>query len=191
MDCFGDHVLGCGHGPLRIKRHNAISEVIWHALLVDNKESKREQKCGGESNNRPGDVFHPDFLEGRPAFFDVSVRNSLQPSYVSKAAIKPGAAAEAGEIEKDEKHERAVTQAGGHFYPLIVETLGHWSPSSLETLKTIASKASSMNHIPFSQAYSNLMEQLSVRLWQYNAKLLYSRLNLDFDDLWDFPVTVM
>ena len=28
-----------------------------------------------------------------------------------------------------------------------------------------------------------------MRLWQYNAKLLYSRLNLDLDDLWDFPVT--
>ena len=84
-----------------------------------------------------------------------------------------------------------VTQAGSHFYPLFVETLGHWSPSSLETLKTIASKASSMNSIPFSQTYSNLMEQLSLRLWQYNAKLLYSRLNLDFDDLWDFPVTVI
>ena len=164
MDCFGDHVLACGHGSLRIKRHNAISEVIWHALLVDNRDSKREQKCGGESNNRRGDVFHPDFLEGRPAFFDVSVRNSIQPSYVSKAAIKSGAAAEAGEIEKDEKNDRVVTQAGGHFSPLIVETLGHWSPSSLETLKTIASKASSMNSIPFSQTYSNLMEQLSVRL---------------------------
>ena len=84
-----------------------------------------------------------------------------------------------------------ITQAGGHFYPLIVETLGHWSPSSVETLKTIALKASSMNNIPFSETYSNLMEQLSERLWQYNAKLLYSRLNLDFDDLWDFPVTVM
>ena len=58
-------------------------------------------------------------------------------------------------------------------------------------MKTITSKASSMNSIPFSKTYSNLMEQLSVRLWQYNAKLLYSRLNLDFDDLWDFPVTVM
>ena len=114
----------------------------------------------------------------------------MQPSYVSKAAIKAGAVAEAGEIEKDEKYDKVVTQAGGHFYPLIVETLGHWSPSSLETLKIIASKASSMNSIPFSQTYSNLMEQLSVRLWQYNAKLLYSRLNLDFDDLWDFPVTV-
>ncbi|XP_062511254.1 uncharacterized protein LOC134187153 [Corticium candelabrum] len=97
MDCFGDHVLGCGHGPLRKKCYNAISEVIWHALLVDNRDSKQEQKCGGESNNRIGDVFHPDFLEGRPAFFDVSVRNSMQPSYVYKAAIKPGAAAEAGE----------------------------------------------------------------------------------------------
>ena len=97
------------------------------------------------------------------------VPHSMQPSYVSKAAIKPGAAAEVGEIEKDEKHDRVVTQAGGHFYQLIVKTLGHWSLSSLETLKTIASKASSMNSIPFSQTYSNLMEQLSVRLWQYNA----------------------
>ena len=42
----------------------------------------------------------------------------MQPSYVSKASIKPGAAAEAGEVEKDEKHERAVTQAGGNFYRL-------------------------------------------------------------------------
>ena len=49
----------------------------------------------------------------------------MQPSYVSKAAIKPGAVAEAGEIDKDEKHDKVVTQAGGHFYPLIVETLGH------------------------------------------------------------------
>ena len=64
MDCFGDHVLGCGHGPLRIKRHNAISEVIWHALLVDNRDSKREQKCGGESNNRPGDS-----LRNMPSFY--------------------------------------------------------------------------------------------------------------------------
>ena len=38
--------------------------------------------------------------------------------------------------------------------------------------------------------YSNLMKQLSVRLWQCNAKLLCSRLNLDFDDPWDFLVTV-
>ena len=112
MDCFGDHVLGYGHGLLRIIRHNAISEVIWHAMLVDNRDSKREQKCGWESNNRPGDVFHPDFLEGRPPFFDMSVGNSMQPSYVSKAAIKPGAPAEAGKIEKDEKHDKLVTQAG-------------------------------------------------------------------------------
>ena len=65
--------------------------------------------------------------EGRPAFFDVSVRNSVQPSYVSKATMNPGAAAETGEIDKDEKHDRAVTQAGGNFHLPIVETLGHWS----------------------------------------------------------------
>ena len=39
----------------------------------------------------------------------------MQLLYVYKAAIKPGAAALPGEIGKDEKHERTVTQASGHF----------------------------------------------------------------------------
>ena len=95
IDFYGDHVLGCGHGPLRIKRHNALCDIIWHSLLLDNKGAIKEQRCG-ESNNRPGDVFHPDFKFGKPAYFDVSVRGSLQPQHLSKAADHPGTAGEAG-----------------------------------------------------------------------------------------------
>jgi len=43
---------------------------------MDNKGAVREQHCG-ESNNRPGDIYHPDFMLGKPAYFDVSVQNSL------------------------------------------------------------------------------------------------------------------
>ena len=110
IDLHGDHVLGCGLGPLRIKRHDALCDIIWHSLLLDNKGAIKEQRCG-ESNNRPGDVFHPDFRFGKPAYFDVSVRGSLQPQHLSKAADHPGAAGEAGEIEKDEKHEVDVLSA--------------------------------------------------------------------------------
>ena len=44
-------------------------------------------------NSRPGDVFHPDFQQGRPAYFDIMIRNSLQSSYISMSAREAGAAA--------------------------------------------------------------------------------------------------
>ena len=174
IDNYGDHVLGCRHGPLRIKRHDALSEVVWHTLLMDNKGVLREQRCGTNNNNRPGDVFHPDFSFGKPGYFDVSVRNSFQSQFLSRASEHPGAAGEAGELDKDDKHEKDVTATGGLFFPLIVETFGIWTPNSLRTLKRIASKATSINIIPLSLATRNLIQLLSIRLWVFNARMVLS-----------------
>ena len=66
--------------------------VIFQALLV----FRKEQNC----SRRPGDVYHPDFMDGRPGYFDVTIGNSLLPSYILKAAISPGAAAKVAECEK-------------------------------------------------------------------------------------------
>jgi len=52
---------------------------------------------------RPGDIFHPDFQYGRPAYFDVSVRTTTQPSHISSSASSAGVTAAAGEVAKDEK----------------------------------------------------------------------------------------
>ena len=190
IDHFGDHLMGCGHGPLRIMRHNALRDTIWHALLQDNNNAVREQHCG-EGNSRPGDVYHPDFQQGKPAYFDISVRSSLQPQYLNRAAHQAGAAGEAGEAEKDTRHAQQVEEAGGLFFPLVVESLGLWTPSSLRVIKQIASKASSLGHIPRAQAISHLLQQLSMRLWSYNAKLILSRWSLDQEIIegWDLPGT--
>ena len=40
-----------------------------------------------------------------------------------------GAAGEAGEVEKDSRHEEDVTASGGIFFPLVVESLGLWTPA--------------------------------------------------------------
>ena len=55
-----------------------------------------------------GVIFHPDFVDARPAFFDVTVHNTVQARYVCEAAEMAGAAARAGELEKDYKHEQSV-----------------------------------------------------------------------------------
>ena len=77
LDSFGDHLVICGHGPFPIKRHDALSEVIYPALLTENKYAKREQRCSGNDSSRSCDIFHPDFLLGLPGFFDEKVANSL------------------------------------------------------------------------------------------------------------------
>ncbi len=118
-DIFGDHALGCG--PLRIKGDDALCDVIFHWLLLDNSNVRREQRCSSHSMTRPGDVLHPDFSLGKPAYFDISVRNSFIPSHLINAAIKAGAAAEAVEVEKDERHLANVLSYGCLFYPLVVE----------------------------------------------------------------------
>ena len=46
IDGFGDHVLGCSDGPQRIRLHDTICDVIWHALVQDNSGCKKEQHCG-------------------------------------------------------------------------------------------------------------------------------------------------
>ena len=103
---------------------------------------------------RPGDIFHPDFERGLPTYFDLTVRSSLQPSYLVKTASCPGAAAEAGEIEKDQQHDWMVSQTGSVFHPLVVETLGLWSPNSLEVIKVIARRASFHNNASISNLYA-------------------------------------
>ena len=142
---------------------------------MDNPRATREQHCGVD-NSRPGDIFHPDFVQGKPAYFDVSERNSLQPQFLCRAASHAGAAGEAGEMEKDARHEEGVIAAGGVFFALVVETLGLWTTHSLKTLRLIASRASALSGITRGQALSNLLQQLSVKLWCHNSKLVITRL---------------
>lgn len=131
IDVHGDHLLGCGYGPLRIRRHDSLCNIIWHALLQDSPNAKREQRISGDSKTRPGDVYHPDFTDGHPTFFDVSVCSTLQPNHVNKASTTAGAAAVEGEIQKDSKHRLSVEQHGGSLFPLWWRPWdsGHLMPS--------------------------------------------------------------
>ena len=67
IDKFGDHLLRCRKNSLRSKRHDALRDAIYNALLIDDKGTLLEQRFSSQNNNRPGDVYHSNFLFGRPA----------------------------------------------------------------------------------------------------------------------------
>ena len=139
IDPPGYHLLSCGHGPWRIKRHDALRDTLYQALLLDNPEAAREQRLSGLTKKRPGDVFHPSFANGRPTFFDVSVRSPLTLGNINIASQQPGWAGLCGEIEKENIHANSVEQSGGAFIPLVVETFGLWTPFARQQLRKIAS----------------------------------------------------
>ena len=72
---------------------------------------------------------------GCPAFFDLSVHSTTQPSFISCTSTCAGVAAAAGELAKDIRHQDAVEETGCDFIPLVVETFGVWSPFALRTLR--------------------------------------------------------
>ena len=179
LDIFGDHALGCG--PLRIKRHDALCDVIFHWLLLDNSNVRREQRRFSHSMTRSGDVFHPDFSLGKAAYFDIFVRNSFIPSHLINAAIKTGAAAEAGKVDKDERHLANVSCYGCLFYPLVVESCEVWAAHSLEVLRSIVKKSLLLSGLSLDQASRQLHEQLSVCLWHYNSRRISDYLPNNYD----------
>jgi len=81
-------------------------------------------------------------------------------------------AAAAGELAKDEKHLAAVEKVGADFIPLVVETFGVWTPFALRTLNIIANRSTPRSGVPPRLARKNLLQQLSVALWTYNARMI-------------------
>ena len=188
LDQNGDHMMSCGSGPYRIGRHDALKNVLFNALKQDNPNVRQKQGIDVDSRQRPGDIFHPDFHDGKPTYFDISVVNPLQPGSINEASRSAGVAAARREEEKDGKFNESVSRAGGAFIPLVVESLGRWSPFACKMLKIIASRTTLRNGLSEKVAYRNLIEQLSTRLWAYNAKLILRHFaTLPVDPLWDVP----
>ena len=181
IDQFGDHLLGCSHGPLCIQRHDALVSIVHHALLQDHPGVLREQSIASDQS-RPGDIYQPDFTLGRPTYFDLSVRCITQPSIISAAGSKAGVAAAAGEEAKDDHYLETVNNHGGEFFPLVCKPFGVWTPFALSTLSTIADRTTVKSGIPRQLARKQLLQHLSVTLWRYNAKMILRHYGLCPED---------
>jgi len=121
----------------------------------------------------PGDVFHLYFHHYHLVYFDISIRNTTQPSFIYSSVSWAGvAAAAAGEAAKDKKHLAAVEKVGSGFIPLVVETFGFWTPFALKQL--LADLTTPCSGVPrkIATVEKNLLQQLLVQLWVNIAKII-------------------
>ena len=140
IDCFGDHLLGCSHGPMRIRRHDALVSILHHALLQDHPGALKEQRASFDDNSRPRDIF-----------FIQIFRMVVQPISMSLSAallsplIYPPLLHVLGWLLRLERWLRVqstwlcmVEKAGGDFIPWNILEYGHLF--ALSTLNSIADR---------------------------------------------------
>ena len=89
---------------------------------------------------------------------------SSVPQFLSRVSLVAGVASPAGEMDKDAKYDHNVSSAGCVFFPLVVETLGLWTDSSISLLRHIAACTTLHSGISQGQAFHNLLQQLSDKL---------------------------
>ena len=106
------------------------------------------------------------------------MRHPLQDSLICLSAATAGVDAGREEDDKDSHHEASVQAAGGIFIPLVVESLGLWSPNSLAVLRVVALRTTSKSGASTALAFCYFIEQLSMCLWRYNSQMLLHHLSL-------------
>ena len=87
--------------------NTCLVAIVHHALLQDHPGVLREQGISSDQSC-PGDIYHPDFHLGRPAYFDLSIRSTTQSAVISSASSQAGVATAVGEIAKDTQYQDAV-----------------------------------------------------------------------------------
>ena len=84
IDCFGDHLLECSHGPMKIRRHDSLVDIVHYALFQNHhgvlKARLKEQRAFCEDQSHPGDVYTTQC--SCPAFFDLLVLSYQYPAFL-------------------------------------------------------------------------------------------------------------
>ena len=103
--------------------------LLYHTLSLDNSNVRLEERILGATRQRPGDICHPDFSDGHPTYFDVSVGNMLQLGNSNRASTDAIAATIAGEMEKDSKMLGLLRRLGAASFHSSVK---HWESGLLQ-----------------------------------------------------------
>ena len=139
VDASGIHGLSCKLSSARILRHNALNDLIYRGLLRAGIPATKEPSGLSRS-----DVKCPDgvtqWSSGKCLAWDVTVTDTLAPSYAHLSSISAGKAAERAAENKVAKY--SALSPFYSFTPVALETLGPMSESTLSFLTSLGKKIS-------------------------------------------------
>ena len=137
VDAWGTHPIDCPVGPLRTRRHDDLADDYASILEECGAISRREAFVLEFSSAEEAwlDVWSYGIPELTDLLLDISVRNPLADRYLAKATEVPGAAAAAGEAEKEQRYPQS---GGRRVWPVIYEAFGRAGDAAEQLLQILA-----------------------------------------------------
>jgi hypothetical protein len=162
----GNHGLSCSLSFGRIARHGMLNDLVHRALVKAGFPSVKEpQGLLRTDGKRPDGITLIPWKTGRSLVWDVTVVDTLAPSYLSASSINAGAAAAIAESRKDKKY---IAFNGTHiFIPLAFETLGPINDKGLELICELGHRITVATGEPRETAF--LFQSISITIQRFNS----------------------
>jgi len=169
VDSSGVHSLSCKKSSARISRHAAINDVVHRGFIRASIPAVKEPAGLLRSDGkRPDGATQIPWQSGKCMSWDVTVTDTLAPSYVARSATSASSAAERAASNKVIKYTQIL--ASHDFTPLAIETLGPINASGLTLLSQLCRRISAVSGD--TRKTSFLLQRISVTLQRFNSLAL-------------------
>ena len=167
----GSHGLSCRLGPGRQARHAVLNDLICRGLIQAGIPAVKEPPGLSRSDGkRPDGLTLIPWRSGRCLTWDVTVADTVAPSYLSTTSNQTGGAAELAEARKNAKYIQLMQSY--HFVPLAFETMGPINAKGLAFLADLGRLLGQISGDPRETSF--LFQRLSVVIQRFNAVAFHS-----------------
>jgi len=166
VDTRGTHGLSCRQSVGRTARHQQLNDFVYRAIRrADVPAVKEPSGLFRSDGKRPDGLTLVPWQSGRCLTWDVTVADTLAPSYSSTSSSTTGAVAEAAATRKSAKY--ATIMSTHLFVPFAVETMGPIGNEATEFLTALGKRLTARSDDPRESMF--LFQRLSVLIQRYNA----------------------
>ena len=182
VDSFGTHGLSCKKSSARIQRHNALNDIVHRALVKAGIPATKEPPGLLRSDGkRPDGVTQIPWVSGKCLAWDVTVVDTLAPSYAQLSSISASRAAERAAENKVSKYS-AILQTYD-FVPVAIETLGPINASALSFLSQLGKRLCAASGDPRETAF--LYQRISMTVQRFSCVAFHDSFDASTNDVED------
>jgi len=168
VDESGTHGLSCVKSRGRGIRHKDTNKTVSNGLSsADIPNTLEPVGLHLEDCKRVDGITQIPFKEGRLLTWDVTVSDTLAPSYLTHSSKVSGIVAKKAAQRKISKYKEIVDNPNYLFVPLAFETLGPWCEEAIDFVNTVGRMIQAKTGEPRSTSY--FKQRISIAIQRGNA----------------------